>query len=115
MKTNRHRHWYSQRTLIAVAAAVCLFIAAYLLWFGDQPHSSVAGILVKVGLMLGVVALALPGIQSSDFRLSLFPLTVLLGMLVLVAARPRVFVLAAVIAALALGINGLLRRLIQRE
>ena len=105
------RKLFQQRNLIGIAAIVCVLAAVYLLLFQSGQYSSVSGILIKVGLMLSAIWLAFPKIQGRQGRDSFLILIVLCGLLFLLAARPRIFVIACAVAIAALAVNWLLKRI----
>ena len=100
-----------QRTVLLLAAVLAL-TGGIVLWLDDEVKSQTySGILVRLGLMLAALWLAYSQLESLKNRFSMFTLGLVLFMLVLVAARPRVFPIAAGIALGTILLNGLLRKL----
>lgn len=98
------------RLFVFSVATICL--AAGVVMVARQPSGSPwAGILVRVGALLLVTGVAWPQLSSLRTRSSIFSLTVIFFMLLLIAARPRLFPIAGGVALGALLLNGLLRRL----
>lgn len=98
------------RLFVFFVATICL--AAGVVLVSRQPTGSAwAGILVRVGALLFVTGVAWPQLRSLRTRSSFLSLVVIFFMLLLIAARPRLFPIAGGIALGALLLNGLLRRL----
>lgn len=100
-----------RRLLLGLIAILCLLVGAFLAFANEGDNNSLSGIFVRVGLMTGVTWLALPVIKTQQGQQSLFAICVILGLVVLVAARPRLFVVGLVLLAAAVGINWLLKKL----
>lgn len=100
-----------QRTALLLVAILAL-TAGIALWLQDGAKSlTYSGILIRVGLMLSALCLAYPQLENLRNRLSLFTFGLVGFMLLLVAARPRIFPIAAGVALGSILLNGLLRKL----
>ena len=100
-----------QRTVLLLVAILAL-TAGIALLLQDGPNSQTySGVLIRVGLMLSALCLAYPQLENLKNRLSLFTIVLVVFMLLLVAARPRIFPIAAGIALGSILLNGLFRRL----
>ncbi|MEM7455514.1 MAG: hypothetical protein AAF456_14270 [Planctomycetota bacterium] len=105
-----------QRIITGILAAVFLLAGAFLSLSGDShdPFGSnvgFAGILVRVGLMLGAVWLAWKELEALRRRASTIVVVAIGVLLLMVAVRPRLIPIAAAIFVAGLTINGILRRL----
>ena len=90
-----------------------LVLGAVLMLSNEGDNNSFSGVFMKVGFMLAAVWLAYPKLIRKDSQNAVTTVVVLLGVLVLFAARPRVAVGACVIGAVALAINWALKRFSQ--
>ena len=78
------------RLFVFAVAAICL--AAGVVMVSRQTSGSAwAGILIRVGALLMVTGVAWPQLRGLRSRASIFSLTVIFFMLLLIAARPRLF------------------------
>ena len=102
---------FQQRNLIGWAAIVCVFAGGYLEFNSADEASKFSGALIKVGLMLAAVWLAFPMLQTGSGRAPLFVFAGLLVLLILAAARPRIFLVGCIIAAIAFAANWILKRI----
>jgi len=91
---------------IAMLTCGCWF------WSRDSTDNQIyAGIFMRVGFMLLVLWLAYHQLETFRKRTSWMTLGMLVLSLLLVAARPRIFPIAAGIALGSILLNGLLRKL----
>ena len=100
-----------QRSLIGIAAIVCTLAGIASLLLNQENTSSISGILIRVGLMLGATWLAMPSLVKPEHQNSLYMIAMLFAAIVLVAARPRLFVAAVLIGGVALILNWGLKRI----
>jgi hypothetical protein len=78
-----------QQRLLGVVAVSLIVIGLAALWFGaTQP---LFAIMLRVGFALFAIWLALPQLLRGEWRASLLVIIGLLGLLVLLASRPRLF------------------------
>ncbi|MEM9412481.1 MAG: hypothetical protein AAGA30_15310 [Planctomycetota bacterium] len=99
-----------QRILIGALALLFLISAGALFVYGNDDQFPLVGIFVRVGLMLGATWLALPSIRNLTSQNSMVLIGLFLG-LILMAARPRFFLIAMGVLVIAASINWLLKRL----
>ena len=99
-----------QRTLLLLLAIVFLILGVALYLQGTTQSNQYSGILIRVGVMLGVVWTAYPQLETLRRKSSVFVISVLLGLMLIVAARPRIFPIAAAVAIATILINGVMRR-----
>ena len=100
-----------QRVILLIISLAALAGGSILL-LQDSPQSQTySGILIRVGCMLGALWLAFPQLASLRNRFSMVTLAVMVLLLLLVAARPRIFPIAAAVAIATILLNGLLRKL----
>ncbi len=100
-----------QQLILVVLAVILLAIGIGLAAQGDQANSKYAGIFVRVGIMLFVLWIASPQLESLKERSSLFVMGVIFVLLLTLAARPKILPVAAGLALVTILLNGLLRRL----
>ena len=86
-------------------------IGALLYAQGTPETQNRSGILVRVGLMLFIIWIAYPQLETLKNRLSMFVIGIILFLLVIVAARPQIFPIAAIAALGTVMLNGFLRRM----
>ena len=102
---------HPQRLALLVLSIISLSWGL-ILWSGTTADSQIyAGIFVRVGSMLAVLWLAYHQLATLKNRLSLFTIGLIVLLLLLVAARPRIFPIAVAVAVFTIFLNGLLRRL----
>ena len=81
---------------------------------GTQGSSEIVqGVYVRVGFVLVTIWLAYPQLATLKNKFSVFVLAVVLILLMVVATRPQLFPITAIVAVVCLLINGGLRRLIR--
>lgn len=95
----------TQRTIIGVLGISFLLIGIYLALTNHGTSHSLSGVLVKVGLMLCATWLAFPSLLKTESQRSLKFGMLLVGMLFLVAMRPRILIVAMVVGVVAWGVN----------
>ena len=81
-----------RRFALGIFAVVCIGGGVLLAFTNDGDNNSLSGILIRVGCMLAATWLAFPVIKTPEGKQSLFVTLALLGLVVLVAARPRLFI-----------------------
>ena len=104
----------SQRIILGVVAGIMLLfgVVSYLLFPAANP--AVTAILIRVGTVLGVIWLAFPQLKTMGQRLPVFMVGGLLGALVLMAARPNLFKVAAGLMVLLVSLS-LLAKVIRKK
>ena len=95
----------SQRILLGAIAAVMLLVGITLYAFFPAANPAVTAILIRVGTVLGVVWLAFPQLKTVGQRVPVAIVCCLLGGLVLMAARPNFFKVAAALAVLLIALS----------
>ena len=100
----------SQRSLIGIAAVLCTAAGISLLVLVRENTSSISGILIRLGMMLGATWLAMPSLVKPEHQKSLYAVAIFFGLVLLVAARPKIFVAVVLIGAVAMVINWALKR-----
>lgn len=98
-----------QRTTIGLIAVGFLVAGISLNLARPDETTGYVGILVRVGVLLSVIWLAMPQLEPLKAKLSTFVLLVTLLLLVVVAARPNWFRIAAGILAVTLIVNWALK------
>ena len=87
-----------------------MFIASGIFYLADPVGNwGYVGIVTRVGILLSVIWLAMPQLQPLKEKFSTFALSTTLFLLIIGAARPNWFRIAAVILALTLIVNWVLR------
>jgi len=85
----------SQRIVLGAIAAIMLLAGIAMYAFFPAANPAVTAILIRVGTVLGVVWLAFPQLKTAGQRMPMVVVCGLLGGLVLMAARPNLFKIAA--------------------
>ncbi len=85
----------AQRVILGVIAAFMLLTGVALYAFFPAANPALTAILIRVGAVLGVVWLAFPQLKTVGQRVPVAIAGCLLGGLVLMAARPNLFKVAA--------------------
>ena len=98
-----------QRTSIGLIAIGLLVVGGLLFLASPENNTGYVGILVRVGVLLAVIWLAMPQLEPLKERLSTFALMNSLCLLIIVAARPNWFRIGAAILVVTLIINWVLR------
>lgn len=98
-----------QRLMIGLIAVGFLTAGILLHFARPDDTTGYVGILVRVGFLLSVIWLAMPQLEPLKARLSTFAMLSTLLVLVILAARPNWFRIAAGIVAVALAVNAALR------
>ena len=98
-----------QRLMVGLVAAGFLLAGAGMYFSRPDSHILTTGILVRVGLLLGVIWLAMPQLESLQTKVSTVVLLVVLLLLVLVAARPNLFKVISGELAIGLALNWVLK------
>ncbi|MCH2183659.1 MAG: hypothetical protein MK108_16800 [Mariniblastus sp.] len=100
------------RRFLLLLTAIALLTCGGWFWSGESAENQMfAGIFMRVGFMLLVLWLAYHQLESFKKRTSWLTLAIVVFFLLLVAARPRIFPIAAGIALGSFFLNGLLRKL----
>lgn len=95
----------SQRILLGAIAAIMLLAGIALYAFFPAANPAVTAILIRVGTVLAVVWLAFPQLKTVGQRLPVAIAAGLLGGLVLLAARPNLFKVAAALIVLLIALS----------
>lgn len=95
----------SQRILLGVIAAIMLLSGIAMYAFFPAANPAVTAILIRVGTVLGVVWLAFPQLKTVGQRVPVVIVCCLLGGLVLMAARPNLFKVAAALIVLLVALS----------
>ena len=90
----------SQRILLGTIAATMLLAGIALFAFFPAANPALTAILIRVGTVLGVVWLAFPQLKTVGQKVPVVIACGLLGGLVLMAARPNLFKVAAALIVL---------------
>ena len=98
-----------QRTSIGLIAIGLLVVGGLLFVANPENNSGYIGILVRVGVLLAVIWLAMPQLEPLKEKLTTFALMTSLCMLIIVAARPNWFRIGAGILVVTLIVNWLLK------
>ena len=98
-----------QRLSVGVVAVGFLISAGLIHLAKPSDAAGYVGILVRVGVLLSVIWLALPQMEQLKTRLSGFLLLGIMLLLVVVAARPNLSRVAAGILAITLAVNWVLK------
>lgn len=98
-----------QRLTIGLVAVGFLVIGGALHLAHPEGAAGYVGILVRVGVLLSVIWLAMPQLEQLKTKISTLVLLVLLLSLILIAARPNLFRVAAGIFAVTLVANWALK------
>ena len=85
----------SQRIILGAIAAIMLLLGIALYAFFPAANPAVTALLIRVGTVLGVVWLAFPQLKTVGQQVPVVIVCGLLGGLVLMAARPNLFKIAA--------------------
>ena len=98
-----------QRTSIGLIAIGLLGVGGLLFVANPENNTGYVGILVRVGVLLAVIWLAMPQLEPLKEKLSTFALMTFLCLLVIVAARPNWFRIVAAILVVTLIVNWVLK------
>lgn len=99
------------RIFLGVFGGIFLVLGAWLT-LGDFDINDIwAGGFVRVGAMLSVTCLAYPSLHTLKSKSSMAVIAILVGLLVVLAARPRLFPIAFIASIVLLLANGILHRL----
>ncbi len=101
----------TQRLLTGLIATIFLIVGAVLYFSGADNVLAAAGILVRVGFMLGAIWLAWPEFDWLRKRASTLVIVAVVALLIIIAVRRQLFPVAASALVGGLMINGILRRL----
>ena len=89
---------------------MCLLVGLSLYVSGEDSRQAMAGILSRVGFLMSTIWLAWPQLETLKKRSSIAVLLGIVAVLLVVAIRPRLFPIAAVLIVGGLFINGAMRR-----
>jgi predicted anti-sigma-YlaC factor YlaD len=92
-----HEPW--QRLVIGGLSLICLGLAAILLVFNPGSGTGLIGLLVRIGLVLGTIWLAMPQLLKLRPLQSATVWVVLLGLLLVAARSPNLFRVAIIMMA----------------
>lgn len=99
----------NQRGIIGAVALVCLALGIVLYSYSDE-SAGISGSLVRVGLFLGALWLALPDLAKLKLKQSGIVIVIGLGLIVLLAVRPRIFWVVSLLLIAALVLNWVMRK-----
>jgi Na+-translocating ferredoxin:NAD+ oxidoreductase RnfD subunit len=105
----------TQRIVLGVIAAIMLSAGVALYAFFPAANPAVTAVLIRVGTVLGVVWLAFPQLKSAGQKVPGFIVCGLLGGLILMAARPNLFKVAAALIVLLIALSLLAKLLRKKE
>lgn len=94
-----------QRWGIGVVAGLLLIAGVCLYWTPLGERSVWTGLCIRVGLLLGVIWLAMPQLAGLRSRMSTIVLGSLVAVLVLAALKPKLFSVVSAVLAVGLAIN----------
>jgi hypothetical protein len=103
------------RISLGILAAVFVTVGAAMWLEGSDQNRMFAGVIARVGVMMGIVSIALPQLKTPRNRISAFLIAILVVLLIVAAARPKLFPLLLVISLAVIFVNGILRRLSKRR
>ncbi len=103
------------RLMIGIFACVGLLVGTWMSCVDVDSNNIYAGIIVRIGMMLGVTWLAFPELHTLKSKASVMVMCVLGTLLLVLAARPRLFPICAIAAVFIIIVNGVLRRLSGRS
>ena len=98
-----------QRLLIGLIGFAMLATGAVMYFLNPQSATALVGIMVRVGVLLCVTWLAFPELEPIKSKIPGYLLLVILAMLVIVAARPKLFQVVAGLLAVALALSWALK------
>ncbi len=98
-----------QRSFLGLIGLVCLAMGLGFYFLGGESPSLRDGILVRVGLLLCVTWLALPQLKTMKTRIPGYLLVIVLILLIIVAARPKIFPILAGLLAVSLSLSWALK------
>ncbi len=90
--------------IIFLTVGMSLYVA------GESSQQAVAGILSRVGFLLATIWLAWPQLESLKKRSSIAIMIGIVGILLVVAIRPRLFPIAALLIVGSIFLNAAMRR-----
>ncbi len=95
----------AQRVVLGAVAVIMLLAGVALYAFFPAANPALTAILIRVGTVLGVVWLAFPQLRTVGKRVPVVIVCGLLGGLVLMAARPNLFKVAAALIVLLVALS----------
>lgn len=95
---------------ITLGAISCAFILTGLAGYLFQWEGSIFGVLLRSGLSLGAVWLALPELTSQKSKLTTPVLIICVVLIMVIAIRPRLFLVFGALALAAFLLQGVVRR-----
>lgn len=98
-----------QRLSLGIVAVVAIATGTILAVYNEGENNSLSGILVRVGMMLAVTWLAFPTFQRPEGQQSIWFISAILLLVLIVAARPKLFFAITTILVVALAINWVFR------
>lgn len=99
------------RILIGLIAALFLSIGLWMVWFEMDVNQIYPGTFIRVGSMLAVTCLAYPHLHLLKSKTSTAIVAAMLLVLIILAARPRLFAIVLIASVVLFFANGILRRL----
>lgn len=102
-----HQPW--QRTVIGILAIVFLLAAGILLSFYPGSGAGLIGMLVRLGLVLGTIWLAMPQLLKLRPMQSAGAWVIIIGMLLVAARAPNLFRVAVVLLVIGMAVQFFLK------
>lgn len=90
--------------------AIAFLIGAGMIWLQRGEAVASVGVCSRVGFLMLAIWLAYPQLESLKSRMSMTILSIVVGLLLIVAVRPKFFVAAALIAVGGFFLNAIIRR-----
>ena len=98
-----------RRMTVGCLAVTCLLTGGANFLTDPEQSTGTTGMLIRIGLVLGAIWLALPQLETLKSRLSVVALLIALLVLVIAASRPNIFRIVAGVVAAGLAVNWGLR------
>ncbi len=98
-----------RRLAVGCLAVICLLIGGASFLADPEQATGTTGMLIRIGLVMGAIWLALPQLETFKSKISVVALLIALLLLVMAASRPNIFRIAAGVVAVGLTLNWALR------
>ena len=95
----------AQRIILGIISAAMLIQGIVLLIFFPEANPALTAVLIRVGTVLGVVWLAFPQLKTIGDRVPGFVVIGFIATLMLMAARPNLFKVAAAVTVVLVGLS----------